>query len=346
VASEIARKNEIDDEISFGWKLAVFAGFAALALAWAPFWGGSHIPPSALWGDADPASVNILRELRIPRVLMAFLAGAALSAAGMVFQSLFRNPLATPFTLGVSSGAALGASMSIQFGWTFVLFGISSVPFSSFVGAFLSMGLVYAMAVRSRRRFSSSTLLLAGAAVCFSFSCLILFLQYVGDFTRPFQTLRWTMGGLERIVQFRDVLSVFPFIASGCLIVWYLLHELNLLSTGEEFAFSRGVNVRQTKILLLIGVSLMIGAVVAVCGPIGFVGLISPHISRSIVGADHRRLYPAALLFGGGFLVICDTAARTLPTPDELPVGIITALLGGPFYLWLLLARKQDFSAV
>jgi iron complex transport system permease protein len=343
VASEGIR----EDEIGFGWKLGVVAGLAALAVAWGPFWGMGHIPLSALWDSTDASGqADVLWKLRIPRVLMAFLAGIALSSSGMVFQAMFRNPLATPYTLGVSSGAALGAAISIQCGWTFALLGLSSVSIAAFAGAVLSIALVYLLTARSRQGSSTATMLLAGVAICFFFSSMILFLQYMSDFTRSFRMLRWTMGGLGDIVQFRDVWSVFPFVASGCLIVWYLLHELNLLATGEEFAFSRGVNVNRTKLLLFLSVSFMVGAVVAVCGPIGFVGLMAPHICRLMVGPDHRRLYPVTLLFGGAFLVICDTAARTVMAPTELPVGIITALLGGPFFLWLLLARRQDFGAV
>ena len=154
------------------------------------------------------------------------------------------------------------------------------------------------------------------------------------------------MGGLEGVVTFHDVLSVLPFVVSGGLLVWYLLHELNLLTTGEEFASARGVNVTQTKTLLFLAVSMMVGAVVAVCGPIGFVGLMAPHICRLLVGAEHRHLYPATWLFGGAFLVLCDTAARTMLAPAELPVGILTSLLGGPFFLWLLLARKQEWGTI
>jgi iron complex transport system permease protein len=306
-----------------------------------------RIPFSALWGAVeDKTKVDVLWHLRIPRVLMAFVAGSALAASGMVFQAMFRNPLATPFTLGVSSGASLGAAIAIQCGWTFAVLGISSVSLCAFLGAVASIVLVYAMTARSRPGASAATMLLAGVAVSFFFSSLILLVQYMSDFTRSFRMLRWVMGGLEGIVTFQDVLSVFPFMAAGCLIVWYLLLELNLLTTGEEFAFSRGVNVKATKLLLFLATSLMVGAVVAVCGPIGFVGLMAPHICRLLVGYDHRRLYPATWLFGGAFLVICDTAARTLMAPTELPVGILTALLGGPFFLWLLLARKQDVVAV
>ena len=325
----------------------MFIGLAVLALAWAPFVGPEHVPLSALWDKAaDPIKAVILWDVRIPRVLMAFLAGVALAASGMVFQAIFRNPLATPFTLGVSSGAALGAASAIQFGWTFAVCGVSGVSLAAFCGALVSIVLVYGITVRGGRGASTGTMLLAGVAVSFFFSSVILFLQYISDFTRSFQMLRWTMGGLERIVRFREVLGVFPFVATGCLIIWYFLFELNLLTTGEDFAFSRGVNVSAMKVLLFFAVSLMIGAVVAVCGPIGFVGLMAPHICRLIVGADHRRLYPSTLFFGGAFLVVCDTAARTVMAPSELPVGILTSLLGGPFFLWLLLARKQDIGAV
>jgi iron complex transport system permease protein len=177
--------------------------------------------------------------------------------------------------------------------------------------------------------------------VSFFCSSLILFLQYLSDFTRTYRMLRWVMGGLE-IVDFGEVLGLLPFAVSGCLIVLYLSHELNLITTGEELAASRGVAVQRTKLVLFAATSLMVGAVVALCGPIGFVGLMAPHICRLLVGPDHRCLMPATLLFGGAFLVVCDTLARTLIAPTELPVGIITALLGGPFFLWLLVGRRAD----
>jgi iron complex transport system permease protein len=276
--------------------------------------------------------------------VVAFLAGTSLAISGMAFQALFRNPLATPFTLGVSSGASLGAAICIQEQWTFAILGISSVSLSAFAGAILSIVLVYALTALSRQGSSTATMLLAGVAVSFCFSSLILFLQYISDFTRTFRMLRWVMGGMESVVSFHDVLNLLPFMIAGSLIVAYLTHELNLLSTGEEFAFSRGVNVHQTKLLLFLAVSLMVGAVVAICGPIGFVGLMAPHICRLLVGPDHRYLMPATWAFGGAFLVICDTASRTLLAPIELPVGILTALLGGPFFLWLLLARRRELG--
>jgi iron complex transport system permease protein len=318
---------------------------AVMVLFFAPFIGMQHIPIQALWGEVnDYAKVDILWRLRIPRVLMAFMAGTALATSGMAFQAMFRNPLATPFTLGVSSGASLGAAICILQGWTFALLGISSVSISAFLGAVASIVLVYALTAGSREGSSAATMLLAGVAVSYFFSSVILFLQYISNFTQTYRMLRWVMGGLERVVDFHDVLNVLPFVVSGCLIVWYLTLELNLITTGEEFAFSRGVNVHQTKLMLFFAVSMMIGAVVAICGPIGFVGLMVPHICRLLVGPDHRYLFPATWLFGGTFLVICDTASRLVLAPTELPVGILTALLGGPFFLWLLLARRREFG--
>ena len=315
--------------------LFVLAGFVTAA---APLVGMEHVPVSALWSDADSGETNILWKIRIPRVCMAFLAGAGLATAGLAFQAMFRNPLATPFTLGVSSGASLGAAASIHLGLSFSLLGFSSTSLSAFGGALVAIMVVYGLS-RSCRGSSTVTMLLAGVAVSFFFSSLILFLQYLSDFTRTFRMLRWVMGGLDSVVGLTDVLGVLPFVVSGCLIVLYLTHELNLITTGEELAAARGVEVNQTKVILFFVSSLMVGAVVAVCGPIGFVGLMAPHICRLLIGADHRWLTPATMLFGGAFLVLCDTLARVVIAPTELPVGILTALLGGPFFLWLLLSR-------
>jgi iron complex transport system permease protein len=321
--------------------LSVLALLALAVLAAAPFYGIEHVPVNALWGGTDDSTkLDILWRIRLPRVAMALLAGTALAASGMAFQAMFRNPLATPFTLGVSSGASLGAALAAIFDrLAFVVLGISSQSIFALAGAVLTILLVYGL-TRTKRGFSTATMLLAGVAINFFFSSLILFLQYQSDPTRTFRILRWMMGGLENVVSFREVLGVLPFVVSGCLILFAMTHELNLLTTGEELAASRGVEVDRTKKLLFFAASLMVGGVVAVCGPIGFVGLMVPHMCRLLVGPDHRWLAPATLVFGGAFLVLCDTVARTILAPAELPVGIITALLGGPFFLWLLLGRQ------
>ena len=325
--------------------LILLVVLAAAVLAGAPFVGGERILPNVLWDQSEPGKAKILWEIRIPRVLMAFLAGTALAISGMAFQAIFRNPLATPFTLGVSSGASLGASVAIHLGLSFSVVRIPAVTWFAFAGAVLAILLVYGL-TRSRRGFSSASMLLAGVAVSFFFSSLILFVQYLSDPTRSFRMLRWVMGGMENVVGLAALLDVFPFVVAGSLIMLYLTHELNLIATGEELATARGVEVNRTKILLFFASSLMVGAVVAVCGPIGFVGLMVPHICRLLVGPDHRWLTPATWLFGGAFLILCDTLARTVRFPTELPVGILTALLGGPFFLWLLLGRSSQVEAM
>jgi iron complex transport system permease protein len=321
------------------WVLLLLAVTAAIVLAGTPFVGMERIPFSTLLHHGDDAAARIFWQLRLPRVVMAFLAGAGLAAGGLAFQAVFRNALAEPFTLGVASGAALGASAYIHLGLPFSLLWISGSSWFAFAGALLAVVLVYGM-TRARQGFSTATMLLAGVAVSFCFSSLILFMQYLSDFTQSFLLLRWVMGGLHTVVGFGEVLTVLPLVVVGTAIVLYLTHELNLVTTGEELAASRGVAVNRTKVLLFVAVSLMVGGIVSVCGPIGFVGLIVPHTCRLLVGPDHRYLTPAALLCGAILLTLCDTLARTVMAPTELPVGILTSLLGGPFFLWLLLGRS------
>ena len=326
-----------------GRKYAVLAFLglgAVLALSVAPFVGMKITPLAAVFGPAASGKESqIFWMIRVPRVFISFLAGAALATSGMAFQALFRNALATPFTLGVASGASLGAALYIRFGLPAVVFGISGVATSAFTGAILSVLLVYGLS-RLRGGFSTATMLLAGVAVSFFFSSVNLFTQYISDFTQTFRIIRWLMGGLE-VVGYSTVINLLPFVVVGTAIVLYLTHDLNLLTTGEELAASRGVDVVSVRRVLFFATSLMVGGVVAVCGPIGFVGLVSPHICRLIIGADHRTLTPATLLFGGTFLTVCDSFARTVIAPAEVPVGVITALLGGPFFVWLLVSRSD-----
>ncbi len=314
------------------WILPVL-GFLALA----------SLVGAALVGlKGTSMDAEILWKIRVPRVCLAFLAGSALAASGMVFQAMFRNPLATPFTLGVSSGASLGAALYMWLGFSFGVLGVSGLSICSFTGAVLSITLVYGL-TRASRGFSTATMLLAGVAVSLFFSSLILFIQYMSDITNAFRIIRWLMGGLE-VVGFSAVLNLAPFAIGGMAIILLLTDELNLLTIGEDLAQSRGVDVKATKRLFFFATSLMVGGVVAVCGPIGFIGMIVPHICRLLVGAEHRKLAPACILFGGMFLTLCDALARTLIAPGEIPVGVITALLGGPFFLWLLLRGLSERS--
>lgn len=306
-----------------------------------PLIGIETISPTAVLDPVRGGSdFQLFWQLRFPRVLIAMLAGAGLAVSGMAYQALFRNPMATPFTLGVSSGASLGAALYVSAGLSFSLLGVSGISLAAFAGSILSILFVYGF-TRVSRGFSTTTMLLAGIAASFFFSSVILFLQYVSDFTQSFLILRWLMGGLG-VVGYRSVLDVLPFVLSGGAITVALTHELNLLVSGEEIAVSRGVNVVRVRKLIFFATSLMVGGIVAITGPIGFVGMMVPHICRLILGPDHRQLIPATLLLGGAFLAICDTLARTLIAPAEIPVGVITGLLGGPFFVWLLLRHRED----
>jgi iron complex transport system permease protein len=282
----------------------------------------------------DPMETRILVELRLPRVSLGFLAGAALATAGMAFQALFRNALATPYTLGVSAGASLGAAIYVYTGITASLAGIPGHAFAALAGAMASIALVYAVA-RTTAGFSSSTLLLSGVAISFLFTSVILAIQYVGDVTTSFRIGRWLLGGLE-VVGFIPVVHVLPFVVIGIGILLTISRELDLLVVGEDSAAMRGVSVARVKQLVFAAASLMVGGVVATCGPIGFVGLVVPHIGRLLLGPRHGTLGPFSVLAGGAFLVACDAVGRTVAAPVEIPVGIITALIGGPFFLAML----------
>ncbi|WP_417548818.1 FecCD family ABC transporter permease [Methylophaga sp.] len=300
------------------------------------------ISPWVDFSAAGPAEIQqmIIYELRIPRVLFAFTAGCGLALCGMVFQAMFRNPLATPFTLGVASGASLGAAISVYTGISFTILGLSATSLSAFSGALIAISFVYSIS-RFRFGFSGETLLLTGVAISFFFSSLILFIQYLSNVADSFQIIRWLMGSLT-VVGYQELKQLLPFVTLTAVVIIYLSRELNLLMAGDEIATSRGVSVKYVRYALFFVTSLCVGAIVALCGPIGFVGMMVPHICRLIIGEDHRYLIPATLLFGGSFLVICDTLARLVIAPAELPVGVITTLLGGPFFLWLLMRFKSQ----
>jgi len=317
-----------------GWVLLGFSLAAAGGAGVAPYLGVVSL--------SDLPTVPVFWQIRVPRAMLAFLAGSGLALAGMTFQAIFRNPLATPFTLGVSSGAAFGATLAIRLGWTVSLLGVSAVSLTAFAGALASLILVYGITM-ARRSFSTAVLLLAGVAISFFFWSLILFIQYLSDFTSSFRILRWLMGGLET-VGYGPVLDVLPFVLSGSAVILCFTRELNLMAVGEDLAVSRGVRVGAVRAVLFSASTLMVGGVVALCGPIGFVGMMAPHICRLLIGTEHRYLAPATFLFGGLFLLACDVVARLIIAPAEIPVGVITALLGGPFFVWLLLRRPPAGS--
>ena len=322
--------------------VVTLTGFGLLLLAAlliGPLIGSTHISLARVFDRsipfADNADAQIFFIARLPRVLAAALVGAALAAAGVVFQALLRNPLATPDTLGVSSGAALGAMLAITFHFNFALAGLASIPLASFAGSIGALGIVYALAAARRRGLSTTVLLLAGVTMTAFFQALILFTQYLADFADTFRTVRWLMGTLD-VGGYAPILAALPIVLVAFAMLLTLPRALDLISLGADAAAARGVNVLAAERLALAGASLATGAAVSLAGPVGFIGLVVPHLVRLIVGSDHRLVLPASALFGAAFLIGCDAIARTVWSAGELPIGIVTALIGGPFFLWLL----------
>jgi len=320
-----------------------FGALAVLAIVLAPLVGATRVNLRTAFDRQLPFAENLDAQIffvaRLPRVLAAALVGSGLALSGVVFQALLRNPLASPDTLGVSAGASLGAMLAITFHADFSLFGVSAVAVAAFAGSLGALGIVYGLSAARRRGTSTMVLLLAGVTLTALLSAVIRFVQYLADFTETFQTMRWMMGSL-------DVASYTPLVAAlvPMAMAWIgfatLPRVLNLMSVGADSAAARGVDVTMTERVALISASLATGAAVSLAGPVAFVGIIVPHLVRLIVGADHRLVLPASALFGATFLILCDLVARTAFAPLELPVGIVTAMVGGPVFLWLLLRRS------
>ena len=328
-------------------RLAVtVAGFGAVTVAvclLAPLVGSTQISLARAFDRSIPFADNVDAQIffiaRLPRVLSGALVGAALAAAGVVFQALLRNPLATPFTLGVSAGASLGAMLVIILGVSISVGPFSAVPIASFVGAAVATGIVYWLATPYRRAMSTSVLLLAGVTLNSFFSALILFVQYIADFSQAYRAARYLMGDLD-IGGFEPVIAALPLVGVAFAVFAVLPSALNVLSLGPDAAATRGVDVVRSQRLAFFSASLATSAAVSLAGPIGFVGIVVPHLVRLMVGVDHRIVLPASALFGAAFLVLCDLGARTLLAPTEIPVGVLTAMIGGPFFLWLLVRNS------
>ncbi|HTV03339.1 MAG TPA: iron ABC transporter permease [Luteitalea sp.] len=325
------------------WRTYLFFGAVLLAtLVVAPLVGSTHIDLRAVLDRSRPFEGNLDAQIffiaRLPRVLAAGLVGATLAVAGVVMQALLRNPLATPFTLGVSSGSALGAMLAITFLPTWTSGAVTSVPLASLAGSLGAVAIVYALAQVRHRGFSTDVLLLAGVTLNAFFSALILLVQYLSDFTQTMRTLRWLMGDLDVAGYAPLAVATLLLLPAMAIFAW-LPRSLDALALGAEHAGSRGVPVVAVQRFAFFASSLATGVAVSLAGPIGFVGIIVPHLVRLLVGADHRLVMPSAALFGAAFLIGCDAIARIVIAPVELPVGVVTAVLGGPFFLWLLIRR-------
>ncbi|MCC7156203.1 MAG: iron ABC transporter permease [Bryobacterales bacterium] len=314
--------------------LAVFCVAALLA----PLAGSATVDwkkaVAGEWPDSE-----ILFGTRVPRVLLALLSGGSLSLAGVLFQALLRDALATPYTMGISSGASLGAVLAICFGIR-TLAGLPGLWVAAFAGSLLTLVLVLAIAADGRR-MSSFTLLLAGVTMNSISMAFILLLHNTADFGQSFAIVRWLMGSLEPL-DYKTLLVLLATVLPVSVWLFVKARQWNLMAVGEEWAAARGVSPARLLLSGSIAGSILTAFVTALTGPIGFVGLIVPHALRLRYGADHRVLMPCAFLWGGTFLLVCDTIARVAMAPAELPVGVITAIIGGPWFIVLLRSRRRS----
>jgi iron complex transport system permease protein len=310
-----------------------FGQVARLVLAQVP---GVHVAPT--WTEQAEA---IILRIRLPRVITAMVVGYGLATAGTVFQGLLRNPMADPYIIGTSGGAALGATLALLLPVQVVWFGFTLVPLAAFAGSLAAVLLVYTTA-RVGPRTPITTLLLAGFALSSLMAAAMSFLMLFSGETMQ-RVVLWTMGGVSAS-GWRQLQVVIPLILLGSLAAYVLAGDLNAFLLGEDQAAHLGVNVERRKLALLMVGSLLTGAAVSISGLVGFVGLVVPHAARLVFGPDHRLLLPTAGLLGGVFLVGADLAARLVLAPSEVPVGIVTAIIGAPFFIYLLRRSRRAYD--
>jgi iron complex transport system permease protein len=329
---------------------------SAIAFAFSITTGASNasiidVIVSMATGRADSALSNrdriVIFDIRLPRAILGFLIGGGLAVSGAVMQGLFRNPLADPGLIGVSAGSSLGAVAMIVLGGGVLapvahLFGIFSLPIAAFIGGMVTTVLLYKVATRHGQT-SIATLLLAGIALGSLALAATGILIYMADDRQLRDLTFWSMGSLAGST-WSKVIGAGPIIVLSLLPLPFMARGLNALTLGEAAAFHMGVAVQRLKNVAIVSVAAAVGASVAVSGGIGFVGIVVPHILRMIIGPDHRFLLPASALLGGSLLIVADVVARTIVSPAELPIGILTAGVGGPFFLWMLLRQRSRLS--
>lgn len=317
--------------------------FLLLALVLSLAIGSVFISPAELWqtllGRGSETATAILWRIRLPRTILIALTGAALGGSGAAYQGLFRNPLADPFLIGVASGAGLGAVIAMSVQWPYSFWGLMAIPLSAFIAALLTVFIVYSLA-RVGRIIPTTNLILAGVAFSSFATSLTSFLM-IRSTSEVRRALGWLLGGASQ-AGWTAILAILPYLLIGLGILLVSGHALNLLQFGDDQAQQLGLNVSRTKRILLTAASLATAAAVAFSGIIGFVGLIVPHLFRLWAGPDYKRLIPLSILGGATALLISDILARVVLAPQEIPVGIITALAGAPFFLWVLRTAKNQ----
>lgn len=290
-----------------------------------------------------PSDETIILRVRLPRVLCGALVGASLATAGAIYQGIFRNPMADPYVIGSMSGASLGAALVLVLGIGVSLLGVNTLQIFAFVGAFLTVLTVYTIS-KSGSRVPVTMLLLTGIAVTYFQSAIVTFLQTIATDRVLHGLTFWLIGSLSATESWDNVWSVLPFLILGFIVAYLYSRDLNLLALGEDQAQHLGVEIEKVKRILLISATLMTAAAVSISGLIGFVGLIIPHLTRVVIGPDHRILLPTSAIVGASFLMTSDAIARVIMGSGEAPVGVVTALAGGPFFIYLLRRRKRGYN--
>jgi iron complex transport system permease protein len=321
----------------FSFLILAFAILLSIAI------GSVFISPMEIWntiiGQGAETSFAILWKIRLPRTALVLLTGAGLGISGASYQGLFRNPLADPYLIGVASGAGLGAVIAMSFQWPYSFWGLFVVPLAAFATALLTVAIVYAMA-RIGHTVPTTNLILAGVAVSSFATSLTSFLM-LRSTDEMRRALGWLLGGSIQN-GWTSILAILPFIIIGVGVLLTSGHALNLLQFGDDQAQQLGLNVTRTRTMILIAASLVTATAVSFSGIIGFIGLIVPHLMRMWIGGDYRRLLPLSLISGAAALLIADVISRVVLAPQEIPVGIVTALAGAPFFLWLLRRSKNQ----
>ncbi len=312
--------------------MRIFIFLLALALITiAPFFGQI---PIELYNLDNPTTVDhkLFWDIRLPRVIVAFFAGSILALGGLLFQSLFKNPMSTPYTLGVASGSTLGVAFSIVFGFS------SMLSLFGFFGALLTVVILFALTLKLKS-YETNTLLLVGIALSFFYNAALMILFYLSDESQSFEIIRFTMGSVD-VVGLEHTLPIVLASIGLLLLSNFYKKELKLLLTSNDYAYLKGVEVKKVNTILLVAVSIAVGICVSITGPIGFVGLIIPHIMKTVYKKSAEQLMLPIFFYGGFFLVVSDLIARNLGANSDIPIGILTAFLGGPFFIYLIMKRR------
>ena len=305
---------------------------ALVLLGIAPFFGQISLPLGALM-HAQTMEHQVFFDIRLPRVLLAFLVGGILALGGLIFQSVFRNPMSTPFTLGVASGATLFTAIAIVLGFS------TLSPLFAFIGAMLTVVILFIIASKFES-YDTSSLLLVGIALSFFYAAALMVMFYVSTLQESYEIMRFTMGSLD-IVGFQNIIILALTSLFLLFVIYKYRYALKLLLTSYEFAYLKGIDVKKTNYVLLFAVSVSVGVAVSFTGPIGFAGLIIPHMLKTLYKQSADKLILPIFFYGGVFLVLSDLVARNLGTASDIPIGVLTSFLGAPFFIYLLIKGRK-----